>query len=164
MKTPILAFRQGLGLSFLLSCTLLVSTAAMPRATSRRQPQDQQQAPSSKKDSAETAPSGAALYKQFCAACHGNDLKGNGPAPAPFKDVPPDLTTLAQRHGGKFPATYVMNVLRNGVTVRAHEPPEMPTWDADFKAGYGLSEAQVTLRITRLTAYIKSLQAKPSGN
>src|SRR5579863_590408 len=44
-----------------------------------------------------TSPSGALIFKQHCAACHGNDLKGNGPAPPPFKDRTPDLTTLAQR-------------------------------------------------------------------
>jgi len=51
------------------------------------------------KASAQVVPTGEKLYRQNCAACHGNDLKGNGPAPAPFKDVPPDLTLLAQSHG-----------------------------------------------------------------
>jgi mono/diheme cytochrome c family protein len=110
--------------------------------------------------SAETVPSGEKLYKQNCAACHGNDLKGNGPAPPPFKDVPPDLTTLARRHGGKFPDKYVSDVLRNGVVIPAHGPPEMPTWGADFRARDQLDSTQLTLRITNLTNYIKSLQAK----
>lgn len=110
--------------------------------------------------SAETAASGAQLYKRFCASCHGNDLKGNGPAPPPFKDVPPDLTTLTKRHGGRFPDAYVTSVLRNGVAIPAHEPPEMPTWDADFRSGYGLNEAQVSARISALTNYLSSHQAK----
>lgn len=42
-------------------------------------------------------PSGEELYKQHCAVCHGNNLKGNGPFPSPYR-VPPDLTTLARRH------------------------------------------------------------------
>jgi mono/diheme cytochrome c family protein len=114
-----------------------------------------------KKTSADNStPSGAQLYKQLCAACHGNDLKGNGPAPAPFKGVPPDLTTLARRHGGEFPDDYVTSVLRNGVTIPEHGAPEMPMWDADFKAGYGLNEAQATLRIINLKTYLKSLQEK----
>jgi mono/diheme cytochrome c family protein len=113
-----------------------------------------------KKNASENTPSGAQLYKQFCAACHGNDLKGTGPAPAPFNDAPPDLTMLARRHNGKFPEDYVNSVLRNGITIPGHGPPEMPTWDADFKAGYGLNEAQVASRIANLTDYIKSRQAK----
>src|ERR1700692_3160168 len=63
-----------------------------------------------KKVATQNGPSGAQLYRKLCAACHGNDLKGNGPAPYPFKDVPPDLTTLARRHGGKFPDAYVADV------------------------------------------------------
>lgn len=42
-------------------------------------------------------PSGEELYKQHCAVCHGNNLKGNGPFPSTYR-VPPDLTTLARRH------------------------------------------------------------------
>jgi mono/diheme cytochrome c family protein len=108
----------------------------------------------------EDHPSGAQLYKQLCAACHGNDLRGNGPAPYPFRDVPPDLTTLAQRHDGKFPDAYVSNVLRNGLKLPAHGPAEMPIWGIDFKASEHLNETQVMLRITELTNYIKSKQAR----
>jgi hypothetical protein len=77
-----------------------------------------------------------------------------------FNDVPPDLTTLARRHGGKFPDAYVSNVLRNGVTMPAHGPAEMPIWGTDFKASDRLDENQITLRIRALSNYIKSLQAK----
>lgn len=105
-------------------------------------------------------PSGAVLYKRYCAACHGNDLKGNGPAPPPFQDYPPDLTTLAKRHNGVFPDAYVENVLRDGVTLPAHGPAEMPIWGLDFRAGEGLSQAQINERITALTTYIKSYQVK----
>jgi mono/diheme cytochrome c family protein len=104
------------------------------------------------------APSGAELYKRHCADCHGNDLRGGSPAPYPFR-TPPDLTTLARRHGGKFPDSYVSDVLRNGVVLPAHGPADMPIWGADFTLEQ-LGEAQVALRITSLTNYIKSLQEK----
>jgi mono/diheme cytochrome c family protein len=110
--------------------------------------------------SPEATSSGAQLYKKHCAACHGNDLKGNGPAPYPFKDVTPDLTTLAKRHGGKFPDEFVTQVVRYGVVMPDHGPPEMPTWGMDFKASDNLTEAEVTLRIKDLKDYIKSQQAK----
>jgi mono/diheme cytochrome c family protein len=105
------------------------------------------------------SPSGAELYKKHCAVCHGNDLKGVRPVPAPYR-VPPDLTTLAARHGGKFPDAYVADVLRNGVTIPAHGPAQMPTWGADFREMNGLDATQVKLRIANLTSYIKSRQAK----
>ena len=103
--------------------------------------------------------SGAELYAQHCAACHGSDLKGNGPFPPPYR-VPPDLTTLALRHGRKFPNAYVTKVFRNGVTMPAHGPAEMPVWGTEFAATERLDKVQVTLRIKDLAAYIKSLQAK----
>jgi len=107
---------------------------------------------------ASNPPTGAELYSQHCAACHGNDLKGSGPAPAPFK-APPDLTTLARRHGGKFPDAYVSDVLRNGIIMSAHGPAQMPIWGADF-AMEKRGKPQVESRIENLTNYIKSRQAK----
>lgn len=102
--------------------------------------------------------SGAELYSQHCAVCHGTDLKGTGPAPYPFRE-PPDLTTVARRHGGRFPDAYVASVLRSGVVMPAHGPAEMPVWGPDFTAA-GLDRTEVALRIRRLTDYIKSQQAK----
>ncbi|HEX4001379.1 MAG TPA: c-type cytochrome [Candidatus Acidoferrales bacterium] len=103
-------------------------------------------------------PTGAELYAQHCAVCHGSDLKGTGPAPYPFR-APPDLTRLSYRHGGKFPDAYVSRVLRSGVTMPAHGPAEMPVWGDEFTSNH-LGETQVTSRIERLTNYIKSLQAR----
>jgi len=101
--------------------------------------------------------SGAELYAQRCSTCHGNDLKGSGPFPPPYR-TPPDLTTLSRRHGGKFPTAYVSNVLRNGAKLPAHGPAEMPVWGTDFESTEKLYKAQVSLRIKSLTSYIKSLQ------
>jgi mono/diheme cytochrome c family protein len=103
---------------------------------------------------------GEKVFQRYCAACHGDDLKGNIPAPYPFTERSPDLTTLARRHGGTFPDDYIEDVLRHGVMIPAHGPPEMPNWGEDFRADERLNEAQVTQRITNLKNYIKSLQAK----
>jgi mono/diheme cytochrome c family protein len=103
---------------------------------------------------------GAKLYKQSCAACHGNDLKGNGPAPPPFDEWSPDLTTLAQRHGGQFPASYVADVLRVGVQIPAHGPAEMPIWGVTFKESQHLTDAQISARIADLVSYIRANQAE----
>ena len=105
------------------------------------------------------SPSGAELYKQHCAVCHGNNLKGVGPVPTPYR-VPPDLTKLARRHGGKFPDAYVADVLRNGVIMPAHGPAQMPTWGTDFREMDRLDATQVNLRVVNLTNFIKSRQAK----
>src|SRR5277367_6830526 len=76
--------------------------------------------------------SGAGTYKEYCAACHGRTGKGDGPAVSALKVRPPDLTNLARRHGGKFPNTYVAEVLRNGVVLDAHGTAEMPIWGPLF--------------------------------
>jgi hypothetical protein len=78
--------------------------------------------------------------------------------PYPFRS-PPDLTTLARRHGGKFPEAYVSNVLRNGVVMPSHGPAEMSIWGVDFAADR-MGEPQAAVRITNLTNYIKSFQQK----
>jgi mono/diheme cytochrome c family protein len=102
--------------------------------------------------------SGAETYREYCAVCHGKTGKGDGSAASALKVRPPDLGTLARRHGGKFPNAYVSNVLRNGVKVAAHGTAEMPIWGPLFLAIDSSFQSQTNLRITNLTNYIKSLQ------
>ena len=108
---------------------------------------------------ASTPPSGADLYAQHCAVCHGNDLKGTGPVPYPYR-TPPDLTTLARRHAGEFPNAYVSEVLASGAIMPAHGPAEMPIWGTAFGVGDRADEAEVTERIAALAKYIQSRQIK----
>jgi mono/diheme cytochrome c family protein len=50
-----------------------------------------------------TDPSSAKeMYTAYCAACHGVDARGNGPAASEFKYAPTDLTMLARKNNGKF--------------------------------------------------------------
>ena len=114
-----------------------------------------------KKEPVKSSPanSGQKMFKQYCAVCHGETGKGDGPAASALKQQPADLTTLAQRHDGKFPSDYVANVLRNGVKAPAHGDAEMPVWGPLFST-MDQNEALVNLRITNLTNYIKALQAK----
>ena len=51
---------------------------------------------------------GAALYADYCAACHGPTGKGDGPAARGLTPRPADLTGLAARNGGAFPVVAVM--------------------------------------------------------
>jgi mono/diheme cytochrome c family protein len=46
---------------------------------------------------------GKGLYREFCAVCHGVNLKGDGPAAEALKQAPTDLTTIAKRNGRRFP-------------------------------------------------------------
>ncbi len=48
-------------------------------------------------------------FQTHCAACHGADARGGGPAAAGLAVTPPDLTTLSARNGGTFPLVEVMS-------------------------------------------------------
>lgn len=113
-----------------------------------------------KESAEEEAPlAGPKMFRAYCAACHGKDGKGHGPAASALKHQPADLTTLAKRHGGKFPDVYVAEVLRNGVKDPAHGDAEMPVWGPLFRS---LDPDPVFLhvRISSVLIYLKSLQVK----
>jgi len=105
-------------------------------------------------------PSGELMYKQYCATCHGADAKGHGPAAGSLKTPPPDLTTLADRHDGKFPFSYVSDVLLLG-PFAAHGSAAMPIWGPVFRYIDKGSETSVRQRIKNLSNYLASLQVRP---
>lgn len=105
--------------------------------------------------------SGKEMYTEYCAACHGADAKGTGPAVVALKTPPPDLTTLAKRsEGGKFPRDHVAAILRNGTEVTAHGSSDMPIWGPLFKSLDPNHDVTVQQRIKNLNDYLESLQAK----
>lgn len=69
--------------------------------------------------SEEPALTGRGLYADYCAGCHGADAKGGPPVAG---KTPPDLTTLARRHGGTFPAEYVMSTIDGLAREKTHGP------------------------------------------
>lgn len=99
---------------------------------------------------------GAEMYKEYCAACHGLDGKGAGPAAAAMKKPIPDLTMLSKNNGGKFPETKVYNSIQ-GDMVASHGSKDMPIWGSVLR-GVSRDEATVKMRLTNLTNYIKSMQ------
>ncbi|MGB9197314.1 MAG: hypothetical protein WCB53_10380 [Terriglobales bacterium] len=109
----------------------------------------------------QTSPaSGVGMYKSYCAVCNGTDGKGNGPAASALKVPPTDLTALAERNGGKYPALKVAAIIRGEETLPAHGSKDMPIWGNLFWSMSGGHEAEVQQRITNLNQYIGSLQKK----
>lgn len=106
--------------------------------------------------------SGKRTYVQYCASCHGLDARGEGPAAVVLKTAPADLTTLAQRHGGKFPYDYVFDVLRFGTRFASHGSSDMPIWGPIFGSMENYNEVAVRKRIKDLSDYLASLQQKES--
>jgi mono/diheme cytochrome c family protein len=103
-------------------------------------------------------PPGRQIYKEYCAACHGAEGRGNGPVARSLRKPPADLTTLAKRHGGAFPEEYVTNVLRFGLGFSAHGSSEMPVWGPIFQDMQQHNEAAVRQRIKNLSEYLESIQ------
>lgn len=101
---------------------------------------------------------GRKLYVQYCASCHGMDAKGNGPVAAELKTAPTNLTTIAQRHGGKFNPVHVQLNINGENDVLAHGTKDMPVWGAYFRTMRGQSVA--TLNIYALTEYLEAVQVK----
>ena len=107
-----------------------------------------------------SATSGAEMYKEYCAVCHGMDGKGRGPAAEALKVPPPDLTTLAKMNGGKYPFDHVTSAIHGDLRLPAHGSKEMPVWGIPFRQLSQGHSSEVQLRVTNLSNYIESLQVK----
>ena len=74
-------------------------------------------------------------FNAYCSPCHGRDGTGNGPVASALKTRPANLTMLARRAGGTFPARRVEAFITNGGTkLAAHGSSEMPVWGPTFLA------------------------------
>ena len=104
--------------------------------------------------------SGKEMFKSYCAVCHGNDGKGNGPAASALKNAPADLTALAQKNGGKYPSAHVAAVIRGQATLVSHGTQDMPVWGPLFSSVSQGRESEVQQRIANLTQFVSTLQAK----
>jgi mono/diheme cytochrome c family protein len=100
---------------------------------------------------------GRQLYYQYCASCHGEDGKGNGPAASALKAAVPNLHQIA-KVDGKFPALRVKNIIAGEVDVPAHGNKAMPVWGQFFREKRDRTTA--TLNIHALTVYLEAIQDK----
>ncbi len=102
---------------------------------------------------------GADLYRAYCASCHGTDGKGHGPVVPALSVRVPDLTTIAQRNHGLFPAERVRGIIAGDDVFAAHGSRDMPIWGPVFHQvendrDYG------NIRLKSVTEYLKSIQQK----
>jgi mono/diheme cytochrome c family protein len=101
---------------------------------------------------------GAAMFRAYCAVCHGLDGRGGGPATEALKKRPADLTQLSRKNGGKFPVHHVDQMIQGADIEAAHGSRDMPIWGNVFRR---LNDpALVKMRVDNLTSYLESLQRK----
>jgi mono/diheme cytochrome c family protein len=106
--------------------------------------------------------SGAALFRSYCASCHGSDARGAGPVATELRRLPPDLTTFAMRNGGVFPGERLKQII-DGRGIASHGTSEMPVWGTAFRrTREGLSGDAVKARIDAVTSYLEGLQMRRS--
>jgi mono/diheme cytochrome c family protein len=102
---------------------------------------------------------GPSVYRAYCAACHGADGQGNGPAAAAMKQKPTDLTTIARNNGGTFPRRALEDMITHGDKLNAHGSKEMPTWGPVFLA-VDTNDKLAHAHIYNLVTLLESIQVK----
>lgn len=115
---------------------------------------------------ADKAPSEALLtakgrisYLLFCTSCHGLAAKGDGSVAQYLKIPPADLTRIAARNDGEFPAEAVYRTIDGRKEVKGHGNRDMPVWGNAFKLTEETEDDQVIKRkISELVYYLKSIQ------
>jgi mono/diheme cytochrome c family protein len=100
--------------------------------------------------------SGADLYKQLCAGCHGDDGRGVGRTSRYCAVPPTDLTRLTRENRGTFPEKKVTQILRYGTEkpTQTQSTTYMPVWKPLLATVHGESPELTEQRITSLTDYL----------
>ena len=102
---------------------------------------------------------GVDTFRAYCAVCHGEQARGNGPAATALKKVPADLTGIAKRNNGKFSQTDVEAVIAGTQVLASHGSREMPIWGPVFQA-LAADPAFAKLRVANLIEYLRSIQTQ----
>ena len=110
--------------------------------------------------SADNISEGRKLYLRNCAACHGVNADGNGPAAPALTVKAPDLRTLSARYGNPLPQDQIARFIDGRADVIAHGPRDMPVWGEkvwEYPEDKG-NQHQVTPKLAALIAYLQSIQ------
>lgn len=107
------------------------------------------------------APTGAYLFRTYCASCHGPSALGDGPLAAAMKRKPANLTEILKRNDGAFPSDKVFRIIDGRTKVAGHGGSDMPVWGDVFNRS---SEVQgpegVKARIDALVAFLETIQQR----
>jgi mono/diheme cytochrome c family protein len=140
---------------FALGATALLWLAANPPALA------QQNTPSSPTPDQNTILplDGAAIFRNYCASCHGVNGGGGGPAASALKAKVPLLTTLARRNHGTFPTARVRSIIAGDGNHAAHGSREMPVWGPVFHQIQNDQDLGY-VRLQNVTEFLISIQQK----
>ena len=110
---------------------------------------------------AEQEQPGRQLYLRYCGTCHGPQGKGDGVASSFLRPSPPDLTQLAIRHAGQFPADDVRRTVDGRESPGPHGSRQMPVWGVALyytDTKNPRQEQEVQQIVDRVVEYLRSIQ------
>jgi mono/diheme cytochrome c family protein len=115
-----------------------------------------------------TTDRGQKEYQAQCAICHGVDANGDGVFTQVLKVPPPDLTVLARKNGGVFPAERISRVIDGRLEIASHGPRDMPIWGTRYAAGAArrfadlpyAQETYIRASVLLLVEYLSRIQQK----
>ena len=109
--------------------------------------------------------SAEADFRMYCAECHGEDGRGDGPKSFGLSAPSPNLTKLKARNGGEFPRELLARVIDGREDIALHGGREMPVWGQWFKmeaaedlGGTEGDDESIKRRVNNLIDFIESLQ------
>jgi mono/diheme cytochrome c family protein len=111
------------------------------------------------------APPGKGSYLRYCASCHGDDGKGDGPYAPVLKLKPADLSQLAKKNNGVFPVGRVTRILDGSEEIPGHGSRQKPVWGHPFGAGEEAAGGNAAPTVARerielILRYLNSIQEK----
>ncbi len=109
---------------------------------------------------------GREVYAQNCALCHGPDGAGDGAWQSELMTPAADLTRIAARRDGRFPAGEVARLIDGRIPVEAHLLPEMPVWGDVISVEVsdpGAREEVTRGKLSALVAFLASIQTQPAS-
>lgn len=112
---------------------------------------------------AQDAATGAALYLERCAVCHGAEAQGDGPMAPVLLVQPKDLTRLAAQEGGDFPLLRVVRRIDGRDPLVSHGS-DMPVYGELFQGddtALALPSGQLVMTgraIADLVAFLQAVQ------
>jgi hypothetical protein len=102
---------------------------------------------------------GKEMFGAYCPSCHGLDGKGNGPAAAALEIAADGPDSIGEKERRQYPSRLVVSAIKDG-TSNTHGSKDMPIWGPILESVSPNGGPVVQQRLTNLTVYVESLQAK----
>ena len=149
-KEPVVVKAGSVGIvASLLVAGVMLAPGLVPSATAQQYQQ---------------TPTGAEVYRTYCASCHGASARGDGPLASVMTRKPPNLTEMARRNGGQFPSELAFRTIDGRQPVRGHGGPDMPVWGDVFTRSRDFGDAErLKAAIQSLVDFLDSIQLRPTN-